>query len=205
MNRAAALASDTDRLMKTCVLQALASGGSARMADPGRSRKGRLSRMERGAQVKEETPTKGPNTGRLKAGVELGKVAGRSSRPLAGTGCPADHRSCNTTDGNSQMPRMPKKPEPDIVVVSRYSREDYPAVYALAKDGGHMEESYDDWLELTETACATIIAQGKRLERVDIRSHEFAAWLKAKGFESTPETRAHYVHEVASAKFASKH
>ncbi|WP_331326503.1 hypothetical protein [Methylobacterium fujisawaense] len=100
---------------------------------------------------------------------------------------------------------MPKKAEPDIVVVSRYSREDYPAVRALAKDGGHMEETYDEWLEYAEPVCAEIIASGRRLERIDIRSGEFAAWLKAKGLKSTPETRAQYVHELASAKFASKH
>ena len=91
----------------------------------------------------------------------------------------------------------------DVIAITEFTREDYPAVYALAPNGGGMEETFDDWKKLADAAVAAALFQGKKVVRVRIEPDAFAAWLRAKHLDSSAETRARYCHEVASRRMSN--
>lgn len=102
------------------------------------------------------------------------------------------------------MPRMPQA-KPDLVVVAWYSRENYDAVRALGKDGGGLQATFDQWREQAETQIASIVSRGIRVERIEIDPSQLTAWLRAENVECNEQTRAAFVHHLASAKYADKH
>jgi hypothetical protein len=102
------------------------------------------------------------------------------------------------------MPKMPRPKEPVLVAISWYSREDYPRVKAIEPDENDMEDTYDEWRAFADIATVEAAKAGRNIEWIEIKSEEFKAWLKATGKPNRPQTRAEYVHDLASAKYATK-
>ncbi len=102
------------------------------------------------------------------------------------------------------MPRMPQT-KPDLIVVAWYTREDYEAVRALGKDGGGLQDTFDEWQEHATRVIAGLAANGIKIERVEVKSTELGAWLRAENVECNEQTRAGFAHHLASAKYAQKH
>lgn len=102
------------------------------------------------------------------------------------------------------MPKMPKRSEPTVIAISRYDKDDYEACRSIDDPGNDMEATYDEWRSYADPVIAEVIANGHKPLFIDVRSHELAAWLAANDLRNSPKSRARYVHEMASAKFATK-
>jgi hypothetical protein len=87
---------------------------------------------------------------------------------------------------------------PDIIAITEFTREDYPALYALAPNGGGMEKTFDEWKKFADETVAVALLKGAKVIRIRIKPDEFKSWLAAKGLKSDGRTRAVYCHEVAS-------
>ncbi len=97
-----------------------------------------------------------------------------------------------------------RKPTVDLVAFAWYRRDDFDRVRALAKGDCDLQPTFDEWLAHAKEVLATIPA-GVRVEKITVKSDELAVWLAANNVESNEQTRAQFVFDLASAKYADKH
>lgn len=97
-----------------------------------------------------------------------------------------------------------RKPTVDLVAVAWYKRDDFDRVRALSKGDCDLQPTFDEWLQHAEHML-TGVPEGVRVEKYTVKSDELAVWLAANNVESNSQTRAQYVHELASAKHSNKH
>lgn len=90
-----------------------------------------------------------------------------------------------------------------VVAITEFTREDYPAVYALAPDGGGMDKTFDEWKKVADAAVAAALMEGHEVIRIRIEPDAFRTWLHSKNLKSDHRSRAVYCHELASRRLAN--
>lgn len=98
-----------------------------------------------------------------------------------------------------------RKPPEQLIAVAWYERDDYDAVRALAEGGGNLHATFDEWLDNASKELLSLAMQGIVVEKFTVKADELAAFLAAGNVQSNEQTRAAFVHHLASAKYADKH
>ncbi len=98
-----------------------------------------------------------------------------------------------------------RKPPEQIVGVAWYERDDYDRVRALSKGDSELQPTFDEWLDNASKELVRAAMGGLVIEKFTVKSDELAVWLAANNVDANVQTRAAYVHHLASAKYANKH
>lgn len=95
--------------------------------------------------------------------------------------------------------------KPAIIAIAGFSQNEFYKVRAMAKDGGGMDKTFEEWRANVEQHVASLRAQGLNVRPVQIKADALARWLASGNVESSNESRSRFVHDLVSAKYADKH
>jgi hypothetical protein len=85
-----------------------------------------------------------------------------------------------------------------MVGIGFYRREQWPLLRRSAADAHMLEESYDDWIEVLDSAVTKIRDHGLEPKLVDVDVNELLAYCKQQGIPNNAEARAKFISKLTS-------
>ena len=81
-----------------------------------------------------------------------------------------------------------------------HSAADYVLLKHISADGHELPESFDEWIEQTETSVSLFTAEGWTVEKVYLDPVEFPAWCRALGVTIDSHARIKFALAVVSRR-----
>jgi hypothetical protein len=87
----------------------------------------------------------------------------------------------------------------DVMVgIGFYRREQWPLLRETAVDSHLLEETYDGWIEVVDTAVTKIRDRGLEPKLVTVDVLELLAYCKRRGIPNNAEARAKFIAKLAA-------
>lgn len=86
--------------------------------------------------------------------------------------------------------------EPELQVISWYEEKDWKQLKSLLSDADLLPESYDEWLEMAESAIKEMQDQNIIVVKVTIDTMLFPAWCKERNKAPDAEARTLFAIET---------
>jgi hypothetical protein len=91
-----------------------------------------------------------------------------------------------------------------VGVIWYRGEQDYARLKAMAKDGGRLHDTYDEWLKSARNVAGTLTLEGLTVVKTYLDPKTFPAWCEANGYEMDAVARTRYSQECAARKFEPK-
>ncbi len=85
-----------------------------------------------------------------------------------------------------------------IVGIGFYRREQWPLLRESAVDAHLLEENYDDWIGVVDTAVTKIRERGLEPKLVDLDVRDLLAYCRRHGIPNNAGARAQYLASLSS-------
>lgn len=85
-----------------------------------------------------------------------------------------------------------------MIGIGFYRREQWSLLRDTAVDAHLLEERYDDWIEVVDSAIVKIRDRGLEPKLVDVDVDKLLAYCKRRGVPNNAETRAKFISKLTS-------
>ncbi len=85
-----------------------------------------------------------------------------------------------------------------MIGIGFYRREQWALLRETAVDAHLLEERYDDWLEVVDSAVTKIRDRGLEPKLVDVDVNELVAFCKKSGIPNNAEARSKFIAKLTS-------
>lgn len=89
----------------------------------------------------------------------------------------------------------------DFIAMIWYRREDWSEIKRRFPDSAKLDDSYDEWLQRSETLAAEAEDRGCIVFRILIRPNEFAVWCAERYLDMDAEARTAFISETLLRAF----
>ncbi len=79
-----------------------------------------------------------------------------------------------------------------------YRREQWKLLRETSVDAHLLEESYDDWIEVVDSAVTKISDQGLEPRLIEVDLNDLLAYCKRHGIPNNAEARAKFISKITS-------
>jgi len=91
--------------------------------------------------------------------------------------------------------RRPTRKIAPMMALAWYRPEQWERLRAISADRDRLEESYEQWREVTEQTIEQLQREGVVVERIDVDVEELVAWCQANGLTLDGAARANFAAE----------
>ena len=95
---------------------------------------------------------------------------------------------------------MKRKENLQNIGIVLYTKDEWEKMKAISVDSERLENSFDEWNEMSEKVLKDMKATGLSGEKVFIKADEFFIWCKIHSLPVDAASRSRYVSEILSKR-----
>jgi hypothetical protein len=94
--------------------------------------------------------------------------------------------------------------EVKILGYAWYREEDYAELKNLFIDGHNLPDTFDEWLNKSQSLFDQLRANGNIVEKVYIELDSFPVWCRSRGLDIDSRSRIDFVNDFVARKYIKK-